>query len=133
MKYDFNKTRASWRKVAKAANDLNIARSIAKRSLIAMDEASPRLAFDAALAAAKPLRDIDWEGTGEGGGHTWATLELLGVEREEVPEILEALGALEEDITDAAKSPEAAYAALRKWAEAYRNPTPTQLPNGARF
>ena len=133
MKYDFNFARASWRKVAKAANDLNIARSIAKRSLIAMDEASPRLAFDAALAAAKPLRDIDWEGTGKGGGHTWGTLELLGVNREEVPQMLEALGALEADITDAAKSPEAAYAALRKWSDAYRNPNPTKLPNGARF
>lgn len=36
-------------------------------------------------SAFTPLRDIDWEGGGKGGGHTWGTLKLLGVEREEVP------------------------------------------------
>ena len=124
MENKYNKARAAWRKIATTARSVTVARSIAKRSLIQMDTASPRLAFDAALEAAPPLRDIDWE-----GGHTWGTLKLLGVEREEVPQILEAMGASEEEISDAAKSPEAAYAALSKWAKAYRDPKPTQLPN----
>ena len=128
MPYDYNKARAAWRKIATTAHSVTVARAIAKRSLIQMDTASPRLAFDAALEAAPPLRDIDWE-----GGHTWGTLKLLGVEREEVPQILEAMGASEEEITEAVKSPEAAYAAISKWTKAYRDPKPTQLPNIGRF
>ena len=128
MPYDYNKARAAWRLVAKTAQSVAVARTIAKRSLIQMDTARPRMAFDAALEAAPFLRDIDWE-----GGHTWGTLKLLGVEREEVPQILEALGASEEEIAEAAKSPEAAYAAISKWAKAYRDPKPTQLPNIGRF
>lgn len=124
MPYDYNRARAAWRKIATTAHSVTVARAIAKRSLIQMDTASPRLAFDAALEAAPPLRDVDWE-----GGHTWGTLKLLGVEREEVPQILEAMGASEEEITEAVKSPEAAYAAISKWAKAYRDPKPTQLPN----
>lgn len=124
MPYDYNKARAAWRKIATTAHSVTVARAIAKRSLIQMDTASPRLAFDAALEAAPPLRDVDWE-----GGHTWGTLKLLGVEREEVPHILEAMGASEEEIAEAAKSPEAAYAAISKWTKAYRDPKPTQLPN----
>ena len=124
MPYDYNKARAAWRKIATTARSVTVARSIAKRSLIQMDTASTRMAFDAALDAAPPLRDVDWD-----GGHTWGTLKLLGVEREEVPHILEAIGASEEEITEAAKSPEAAYAALSKWAKAYRDPKPTELPN----
>ena len=124
MPYDYNKARAAWRKIATTAHSVTVARAIAKRSLIQMDTASPRLAFDAAMEAAPPLRDIDWE-----GGHTWGTLKLLGVEREEVPQILEAMGASEEEITEAVKSPEAAYAAISKWTKAYRDPKPTQLPN----
>lgn len=124
MPYDYNKARAAWRKIATTAHSVTVARAIAKRSLIQMDTASHRLAFDAAMEAAPPLRDIDWE-----GGHTWGTLKLLGVEREEVPQILEAMGASEEEITGAVKSPEAAYAAISKWAKAYRDPKPTQLPN----
>lgn len=124
MPYDYNKARAAWRKIATTAHSVTVARAIAKRSLIQMDTASPRLAFDAALEAAPPLRDVDWE-----GGHTWGTLKLLGVEREEVPQILEAMGASEEEITEAVKSPEAAYAAISKWTKAYRDPKPTQLPN----
>lgn len=124
MPYDYNKARAAWRKIATTAHSVTVARAIAKRSLIQMDTASPRLAFDAALEAAPPLRDVDWE-----GGHTWGTLKLLGVEREEVPHILEAMGASEEEIAEAVKSPEAAYAAISKWAKAYRDPKPTQLPN----
>ena len=124
MPYDYNKARAAWRKIATTAHSVTVARAIAKRSLIQMDTASPRLAFDAALEAAPPLRDIDWE-----GGHTWGTLKLLGVEREEVPQILEAMGASEEEIAEAVKSPEAAYAAISKWTKAYRDPKPTQLPN----
>lgn len=124
MPYDYNKARAAWRKIATTAHSVTVARTIAKRSLIQMDTASHHLAFDAAMEAAPPLRDIDWE-----GGHTWGTLKLLGVEREEVPQILEAMGASEEEITGAVKSPEAAYAAISKWAKAYRDPKPTQLPN----
>ena len=120
--------RAAWRKVAKTAHSVAVARAIAKRSLIQMDMASPRLAFDATLEAAPPLRDIDWE-----GGHTWGTLKLLGVEREEVPHILEAMGASEEEIAEAVKSPEAAYAAMSKWAKAYRDPQPTQPAHIGRF
>ena len=122
MPHDYNKARAAWRKIATTAHGVTVARAIAKRSLIQMDTASPRLAFDAALEAAPKLRDVQ-------GGHSWGTLELLGVKREEVPQILEAMGAPEEEISDAAKSPEAAYAALSKWAKAYRDPKPTQLPN----
>jgi hypothetical protein len=128
MSYDYNKARAAWRKIATTAHSVTVARVIAKRSLIQMDTAIPRLAFDAALEAAPPLRDIDWD-----GGHTWGTLKLLGVEREEVPHILEAMGASEEEIAEAVKCPEAAYAALSKWAKAYRDPKPTQLPNIGRF
>ena len=124
MSYDFNKARAAWRQIARTARSVTVARSIAKRSLIAFDSALASRAFDAALEAAPPLRDIDWE-----GGHTWGTLKLLGVEREEVPQILEAMGASEEEITEAVKSPEAAYAAISKWTKAYRDPKPTQLPN----
>ena len=124
MPYDYNKARAAWRLVAKTARSVTVARSIAKRSLIAFDSALASRAFDAALEAAPPLRDVDWE-----GGHTWGTLKLLGVEREEVPQILEAMGASEEEITEAVKSPEAAYAAISKWTKAYRDPKPTQLPN----
>lgn len=124
MPYDYNKARAAWRKIATTAHSVTVARAIAKRSLIQMDTASHRLAFDAAMEAAPPLRDIDWE-----GGHTWGTLKLLGVEREEVPQILEAMGASEEEIAEAVKSPEAAYAAISKWAKAHRDPKPTQLPN----
>ena len=122
MPYDYNKARAAWRKIATTAHSVTVARAIAKRSLIQMDTASPRLAFDAALEAAPKLRDVH-------GGHTWGTLKLLGVEREEVPQILEAMGASEEEITEAVKSPEAAYAAISKWTKAYRDPKPTQLPN----
>ena len=129
MPYDYNKARAAWRKIATTARSVTVARSIAKRSLIAFDSALASRAFDAALEAAPPLRDIDWEGGGKGGGHTWGTLKLLGVEREEVPQILEAMGASEEEITEAVKSPEAAYAAISKWTKAYRDPKPTQLPN----
>ena len=128
MSYDFNKARAAWRQIARTARSVTVARSIAKRSLIAFDSALASRAFDAALEAAPPLRDIDWE-----GGHTWGTLKLLGVEREEVPQILEAMGASEEEIAEAVKSPEAAYAAISKWAKAYRDPKPTQLPNIGRF
>lgn len=124
----YNKARAAWRKIATTARSVTVARAIAKRSLIAFDSALASRAFDAALEAAPPLRDVDWE-----GGHTWGTLKLLGVEREEVPQILEAMGASEEEITEAVKSPEAAYAAISKWAKAYRDPKPTQLPNIGRF
>ena len=46
-------------------------------------------------------------------------------------EIIEAQvePASEEEIAEAVKSPEAAYAAISKWAKAYRDPKPTQLPN----
>lgn len=128
MSYDFNKARAAWRQIARTARSVTVARSIAKRSLIAFDSALASRAFDAALEAAPPLRDVDWE-----GGHTWGTLKLLGVEREEVPQILEAMGASEEEIAAAVKSPEAAYAAISKWAKAYRDPKPTQQPNIGRF
>ena len=125
MTYDFQKSRASWGKVAKAANNLNVARSVAKRSLIAMDTASPQHAFDTAFAAASPLRDIDWDdGDGKGPGHTFGTLALMGVEREDIPAILAACGLSEEEIAEAIKTPEAAYMALRKGAEAYRTPAP---------
>ena len=124
MSYDFNKARAAWRQIARTARSVTVARSIAKRSLIAFYSALASRAFDAAMEAAPPLRDVDWE-----GGHTWGTLKLLGVEREEVPQILEAMGASEEEITEAVKSPEAAYAAISKWTKAYRDPKPTQLPN----
>lgn len=121
MPYDYNKARAAWRKIASAAHSVTVARAIAKRSLIQFDMASTRLAFDAALGAAPKFADV-------AGGHTWGTLELFGIKREEVPQILEALGASEEEITEATKFPEAAYAALSKWAKAYRDPKPTQLP-----
>ncbi len=114
--------REAWRKIANAARGVTVARSIVKRSLIAMDTASPRRAFDSALEAAPKLRDVE-------GGHSWGTLDLLGVKRDEVGPILEALGASAEEIAAAVKSPEAAYAALSKWAKAYRDPKPTQLPN----
>lgn len=118
----YNKARAAWRQIATTARSVTVACSIAKRSLIAMDIASPRRAFDSALEAAPKLRDVE-------GGHSWGTLDLLGVKRDEVGPILETLGASEEEITEAVKSPEAAYAALSKWAKAYRDPKPTQLPN----
>lgn len=126
MSYDFNKARAAWRQIARTARSVTVARSIAKRSLIAFDSALASRAFDAALEAAPPLRDVE-------GGHSWGTLDLLGVKREEVPQILEAMGASEEEIAEAVKSPEAAYAALSKWAKAYRDPKPTQLPDIGRF
>ena len=122
MAHDYNKARDAWRQVAKTAHGVAVARSIATKSLIAMDTATPRLAFDTALEAAPKLRDVD-------GGHSWGTLELLGVKREEVPDILQSMGAPEEEITAAVKSPEASYAALIKWSKAYRDPKPTQLPN----
>ena len=114
--------RDAWRQVAKTAHGVAVARSIAAKSLIAMDTASPRLAFDTALETAPNLRDVE-------GGHSWGTLDLLGVKRDEVGPILEALGASDEEIAEAVKSPEAAYAALSKWTKAYRDPKPTQLPN----
>ena len=114
--------RAAWRNVAKAAHGVVVARSIAAKSLIAMDTASPRLAFDTALETAPNLRDVE-------GGHSWGALELLGVKREEVGDILQSMGAPEEEIAEAVKSPEAAYASIKKWAQAYRDPKPTQLPN----
>lgn len=114
--------REAWRKVAKTAQGVAVARTIAKRSLIQMDTATPRLAFDTALEVAPKLRDVE-------SGHSWGTLDLLGVKRDEVGPILEAMGAPEEEITAAVKSPEAAYAALSKWAKAYRDPNPTQMPN----
>ena len=114
--------REAWRKVAKNAHSVALSQGWAKRSLIQMDIASPRLAFDTALEAAPKLRDVE-------GGHSWGTLDLLGVKRDEVGPILEALGASAEEIAAAVKSPEAAYAALSKWAKAYRDPKPTQLPN----
>ena len=52
MPYDYNKARAAWRKIATTAHGVTVARAIAKRSLIQMDTASPRVAFDAALEAA---------------------------------------------------------------------------------
>ncbi len=122
MAYDYNKARDAWRKVAKTAHGVAVTRSIANRSLIQMDTASPRVAFDAALEAAPILRDVE-------DGHSWGTLDLLGVKRDEVGPILEALGASDEEIAEAVKSPEAAYAALSKWTKAYRDPKPTQLPN----
>ena len=122
MAHDYNKARDAWRQVAKTAHGVAVARSIAAKSLIAMDSASPRLAFDTPLEAAPNLRDVEC-------GHSWGTLELLGVKREEVPDILQSMGAPEEEITAAVKSPEAAYAALSKWAKAYRDPNPTQMPN----
>ena len=114
--------REAWRKVATTAHGVAVARSIAAKSLIAFDTASPRLAFDTALETAPNLRDVE-------GGHSWGTLELLGVKREEVSDILQSMGAPEEEIAAAVKSPEAAYAALSKWTKAYRDPKPTQLPN----
>ena len=51
--------RDAWRKVAKAAHGVAVARSIAAKSLIAMDTASPRLAFDTALETAPNLRDVE--------------------------------------------------------------------------
>ena len=114
--------RDAWRQVAKTAHGVAVARSIAAKSLIAMDTASPRLAFDTALETAPNLRDVE-------GGHSWGTLELLGVKREEVPDILQSMGAPDEEIAAAVQSPEATYAALSKWAKAYRDPKPTQLPN----
>ena len=122
MEHDYNKARAAWRLVAKAAHHRNAALAIAKRSLIALDSAFASRAFDTALEAAPNLRDVE-------GGHSWGTLELLGVKREEVGDILQSMGAPEEEIAAAVKSPEAAYAALSKWAKAYRDPKPTQLPN----
>ena len=122
MSYDYNKARNALRQVAKTAHGVAVARSIAAKSLIAMDTASPRLAFDTALETAPNLRDVE-------GGHSWGTLDLLGVKRDEVGPILEALGASDEEIAEAVKSPEAAYAALSKWTKAYRDPKPTQLPN----
>ena len=122
MAHDYNKARDAWRQVAKTAHGVAVARSIAAKSLIAMDTASPRLAFDTALETAPNLRDVE-------GGHSWGTLDLLGVKRDEVGPILEALGASDEEIAEAVKSPEAAYAALSKWTKAYRDPKPTQLPN----
>ena len=122
MTYDYNKARAAWRLVAKAAHHRNAALAIAKRSLIALDSAFASRAFDAALEAAPILRDVE-------GGHSWGTLELLGVKREEVGDILQSMGAPEDEIAAAVKSPEAAYAALSKWTKAYRDPKPTQLPN----
>lgn len=118
--------REAWRSLAKAAHAVAVSRSLAKRSKIAMDVASPVSAFTAALEAAPPMRDVD-------GGHSWGTLELLGVKRDEVPAILGAMGASEEEIAQAVKSPEAAYAALTLWAQAYRDPKPTELPNVGRF
>lgn len=122
MAHDYNKARDAWRKVAKTAQGVAVARTIAKRSLIQMDTATPRLAFDAAMEAAPNLRDVE-------GGHSWGTLELLGVKREEVGDILQSMGAPDEEVAAAVKSPEAAYAALSKWAKACRDPKPTQLPN----
>lgn len=122
MAHDYNKARDAWRQVAKTAHGVAVARSIAAKSLIAMDTASPLLAFDTALETAPNLRDVE-------GGHSWGTLELLGVKREEVGDILQSMGAPEEEIAAAVKSPEAAYAALSKWTKAYRDPKPTQLPN----
>ena len=129
MTFNFAKSRAAWRKVATTSHSVTVAGALAKRSLIQMDTATPRLAFDAAMAAAKPLRDIDWEGTGKGGGHTWATLDLLGVQREEVPDILAACGISEEEIAEAIKTPEGAFRALRKAAEAYHTPEPYNPPS----
>lgn len=122
MAHDYNKARDAWRQVAKTAHGAAVARSIAAKSLIAMDTASPRLAFDTALKTAPNLRDVD-------GGHSWGTLELLGVKREEVGDILQSMGAPDDEIAAAVKSPEAAYAALSKWTKAYRDPKPTQLPS----
>ena len=114
--------RDAWRQVAKTAHGVAVARSIAAKSLIAIDTASSRLAFDTAMEAAPNLRDVE-------GGHSWGTLELLGVKREEVGDILQSMGAPDEEVAAAVKSPEAAYAALSKWAKACRDPKPTQLPN----
>ena len=122
MTYKYTFARDAWRKVAKTAHGVVVTRSIAAKSLIAMDTASPRLAFDTALETAPNLRDVE-------GGHSWGTLELLGVKREEVGDILQSMGAPEEEVAAAVKSPEAAYAALSKWAKAYRDPKATQLPN----
>ena len=122
MSYDYNKARAAWRAIAKSAHSVALSQGWAKRSLIQMDTARPRMAFDAALEAAPKLRDVE-------GGHSWGTLKLLGVEREEIPDILQSLGASDDEIAEAVKSPEAAYASIRKWAQAYRDPKPTQLPN----
>lgn len=126
MNSKYTISRTAWRKVAKTANALAAARSLVKKSMIAVDTATPVRAFDAALEAAPAMRDVE-------GGHSWGTLKLLGVEREELSDILAAMGASEEEIADAVDSPEAAYTALRKWAQAYRDPKPTQLPNIGRF
>jgi hypothetical protein len=122
MSFDFTKSRAAWRKVSAAARDLNITRNWAKRSLIHFDTAGPRVAFDSALLAAPNPPDMRT-------GHTWESLATAGIERAEVPEILKALGAIPEEINEATKSADAAFAAIQRWRDIARNPIPSELPS----
>jgi len=122
MSFDFTKSRAAWRNVADAARSLNFASNLAKRSLIHFDTATPRVAFDSALLAAPNPPDMRT-------GHTWETLELAGIKQSEVPEILKALGAIPEEIEEATKSADAAFAAIQRWRDISHNPIPSELPS----
>jgi hypothetical protein len=121
MTYNYAYQRAAWRKVADAARSLNFASNLAKRSLIHFDTAGPRVALDSALLATPEPPEMKT-------GHTWESLATAGIEHAEVPEILKAMGAFQEEIDEAIKSPDAAYAAIQRWRGIQRNPITSALP-----
>ena len=105
--------RPAWRAVAKAAADLNIARRLAARSMLRVNDADARRRFSLAMDAAPPL-------PGLADGHNWATLEVLGVTRDMLPAILEAMGAPETAIKEAMTDPDLAYQMLKEYGQHYK-------------
>ncbi len=105
--------RPAWRTVAKAASDLNIARRLAARSRLQVSDADARRRFALAMDAAPPIPALN-------DGHNWATLEVLGVTRDTLPAILEALGAPENAIKEAMTDPDLAYQMLKEYGRNYK-------------
>lgn len=106
--------REAWRKVAKAANDLNIARRLAGSPICGGIDAPARRTFKLAMDEAPPVVKF------KGGNDDWATLEVCGVKQSMVGPILEALGADPIAIAKAVDDPSLAWDLLTELGAKYR-------------
>ena len=102
-------SRAAWRNVAKAASDLNVARRLARKSMLHVSDADARRRFTLAMDEAPPIRKVSSDEQG------WATLEIFGITPANLSSILEALGAPENAIKEAMTDPELAYQMLKEY------------------
>jgi len=107
--------RNSWRNVAKAANDLNIARRLAESPLMHGHDAQAIQSFKLAMDDAPTLVKLTVD------GENWSTLEVLGVKQSMVGPILEALGASEPDIAKAVDDPNLAWDLIVELGAKYRS------------